>query len=157
MFAMAKLAESRDPETGAHIERVQSYARLLAQHLSTVDPFRSVVDREFVRLIYQTSPLHDIGKVGVPDSILLKPGKLDPQEYAVMKTHAELGSAKTLRGSRPWPRFPNAKFLHMGASDIAASHHEKYDGTWISQGIERGSKSSLSAPGSSPWRMCTMP
>src|SRR5450432_2956979 len=80
MFALAKLSESRDPETGAHIERVQSYARVVAQCLSTTDRYHDVIDTDFVRLIYQTSPLHDIGKVGIPDSVLLKPGKLTDGE-----------------------------------------------------------------------------
>ncbi len=88
MFALAKLSESRDPETGAHIERVQSYARLIAQHLSETDKYRGMVDPEFIRLIHQTSPLHDIGKVAIPDSILLKPGKLSTDEMAIMRTHA---------------------------------------------------------------------
>jgi putative two-component system response regulator len=131
LFAMAKLSESRDPETGAHIERVQSYSRLLAQHMSMTDKFKGVVDAEFIRLIYQTSPLHDIGKVGIPDAILLKPGKLTAGEYAVMKMHTELG-ARTLGSALA--RFPNAKFLHM-ARDIAASHHERYDGKGYPLGL----------------------
>ncbi len=92
MFALAKLSESRDPETGAHIERVQSYARLLAQNLSTTERFHGLIEGNFVRLIYQTSPLHDIGKVGIPDDILLKPGKLNDHEMAIMRTHASLGA-----------------------------------------------------------------
>jgi putative two-component system response regulator len=125
IFALAKLAESRDPETGAHIERVQSYSRLLAQELSLLGKYHGVIDPEFIRLIYQTSPLHDIGKVGIPDPVLLKPGKLDRAEFEIMKTHAELG-AQTLDAALQ--RFPNAKFLQM-ARDIAMSHHEKFDGT----------------------------
>ena len=74
IFAMAKLAESRDPETGEHLERMRSYSRILAQHLVTTGEFADTVDEEYVRLIYLTSPLHDIGKVGIPDSVLLKPG-----------------------------------------------------------------------------------
>jgi putative two-component system response regulator len=131
MFALAKLSESRDPETGAHIERVQSYARLLAQHLSTTDRYGDLIDTEFVRLIYQTSPLHDIGKVGIPDSVLLKPGKLDGQEMSVMRTHAELG-AQTLEASLQ--RFPNVRFLQM-ARDIAMSHHEHWDGKGYPKGL----------------------
>jgi putative two-component system response regulator len=131
MFAMAKLAESRDPETGAHIERVQSFARVLAQQLSTLDEFRAVATGDFVRLIYQTSPLHDIGKVGIPDRILLKPGKLDAMEYAIMKTHAVLG-AQTLGAALE--RFPKAKFLHI-ARNIALAHHEKWDGSGYPQGV----------------------
>jgi putative two-component system response regulator len=131
MFALAKLSESRDPETGAHIERVQSYARLLAQYLSTTDRHYGLIDTEFVRLIYQTSPLHDIGKVGIPDSVLLKPGKLNDQELQIMRTHASLG-AQTLEASLQ--RFPNVQFLQM-ARDIALSHHEKWDGSGYPQGL----------------------
>jgi putative two-component system response regulator len=125
MFALAKLSESRDPETGAHIERVQSFARLLAQYLSTTERYSDVIDTGFVRLIFQTTPLHDIGKVAIPDSVLLKPGKLTTEEMAVMKTHAGIG-AQTLDASLQ--RFPNVQFLQM-ARDIAMSHHERYDGT----------------------------
>jgi putative two-component system response regulator len=131
MFALAKLSESRDPETGAHIERVQSYARLLAAHLSTTDRYHDVIDTEFVRLIFQTSPLHDIGKVGIPDSVLLKPGKLDGQEMSVMRTHAEMG-AQTLEASLQ--RFPNVRFLQM-ARDIAMSHHEHWNGKGYPKGL----------------------
>jgi putative two-component system response regulator len=125
IFALAKLAESRDPETGAHVERVQSYSRLLAQQMAKHDKYRDIITPEFVRLIYQTSPLHDIGKVGIPDPVLLKPGKLDRKEFEIMKAHAELG-AQTLEAALQ--RFPNANFLQM-ARNIALSHHEKFDGT----------------------------
>ncbi len=92
MFALAKLSESRDPETGAHIERVQSYARLVAQYMSTTEKHRGMIDAEFIRLIHQTSPLHDIGKVAIPDSILLKPGSLAEEEIAIMRTHVTIGA-----------------------------------------------------------------
>ena len=131
MFALAKLSESRDPETGSHIERVQSYCRLLAQHLATTDRYHDVIDSEFTRLIFQTSPLHDIGKVGIPDAVLLKPGKLDEQETAIMRTHAELG-AQTLEASLA--RFPNVGFLQM-ARDIAMHHHERWDGKGYPKGL----------------------
>ena len=77
IFAMAKLAESRDPETGAHLERVRSYSRVIAQHLSTLPKHQQTVDNNYVQLIYQTSPLHDIGKVAIPDCVLLKPDLVD--------------------------------------------------------------------------------
>jgi putative two-component system response regulator len=131
MFALAKLSESRDPETGSHIERVQSYARLLAQHLSTTDRYHGLVDTDFIRLIFQTSPLHDIGKVGIPDNVLLKPGKLDDDEMAIMRTHASLG-AQTLEASLQ--RFPRVRFLQM-ARDIAACHHERWDGKGYPLGL----------------------
>ena len=129
IFALARLAESRDPETGAHLERVRSYSRVLAQHLSGVEKFRTQINGEFIRLIYLTSPLHDIGKVGIPDCVLLKPGRLNDEEFEIMKTHAALG-AQTLDAALR--RFPNVKFLQMGR-DIAASHHERFDGTGYPQ------------------------
>ncbi len=124
IFSMAKLAESRDPETGAHLERVQSYCRALAQHLASTGGFEEI-DAEYVRLLYGTSPLHDIGKVGIPDSVLLKPGRLSDREFEIMKTHTSIG-AETLDAALK--RFPKTKFLRM-ARDIAAGHHERFDGT----------------------------
>jgi len=140
MFALAKLSESRDPETGAHIERVQCYARLLAQYLSATESHCDRIDAEFIRLIHQTSPLHDIGKVAIPDSILLKPGALTDQEITIMRTHSVLG-AQTLDASLQ--RFPNIRFLQM-ARDIAMSHHERWAGGGYPQGL-RGTDIPLAA------------
>jgi len=131
LFALAKLAESRDSETGAHVERVQSYTRLIAKNLSAEIKAHHGVDEEYIRLLYQTSPLHDLGKVGIPDSILLKPGKLTSNEFAIMETHTIVG-AKTLEAALE--RFPNARFLQI-ARDIAATHHEKFDGTGYPLGL----------------------
>ena len=126
IFALAKLAEFvRDPETGAHLERVRSYSRVLARQLSGRPKFADEVDENFIQLIYLTSPMHDIGKVGVPDYVLLKPGKLTPQEFEIMKTHASLG-AQTLDAAVR--EYPGARFLQM-ARDIAATHHERFDGS----------------------------
>jgi len=125
IFALAKLAESRDPETGAHLERVCNYSRQLAQHLSTLAKFKDQVDDAYVRLIYQTSPLHDIGKVAIPDCVLLKPGRLSDREFEIMKSHTTLG-AQTLDAALR--EHPEAGFLRM-AREIAASHHERWDGT----------------------------
>lgn len=125
IFAMAKLAESRDPETGAHLERVQGYCRTLAQELSIDGRYRGQITAEYIRLIYLTSPLHDIGKVGIPDSVLLKPGRLSDREFEIMKTHTTLG-AQTLEAALRM--FPGVAFLEM-ARDIALGHHERFDGT----------------------------
>ena len=95
IFAMAKLAESRDPETGKHLERVQRYARLLCLQLAHESKYSSEIDHEFIRHVYQTSPLHDIGKVGIPDTVLLKPGRLSDDQFEIMKTHTLIG-AETL-------------------------------------------------------------
>lgn len=129
IFALAKLAESRDPETGAHLERVRSYSKLLAQELSTAGVFAGQITPEFIRLIYQTSPLHDIGKVGIPDHVLLKPGSLSEREFEIMKGHTNIGAA-TLEAAVQ--QYPGVGFLSM-ARDIALTHHERFDGTGYPQ------------------------
>jgi len=131
IFAMAKLAESRDPETGAHLDRVRSYCRLLAQQLQTNPKHAEEINDEFVDLIYHTSPLHDIGKVAIPDCVLLKPGRFTDREFEIMKTHALHGS-KTLEAAME--EFPNTPFLEM-ARDIALGHHEKFDGSGYPDGL----------------------
>jgi putative two-component system response regulator len=132
IFAMAKLAESRDPETGAHLERVRSYSQVLARQLSILPKFSRIIDEKYIHLIYLTSPLHDIGKVGIPDCVLLKPGRLSDHEFEIMKQHATFG-ADTLDAALR--QFPEAKFLKM-ARDIAASHHERFDGSGYPAGIK---------------------
>ncbi|MBN1393781.1 MAG: response regulator [Pirellulales bacterium] len=131
IFSLAKLAESRDQETGAHLERIREYCRIIAGHLSRQEKFRAQVDSEFVQLIYMTSPLHDIGKVGIPDRILLKPSALTWEEFEIMKQHAVIGS-KTLDAAVDV--HPEAKFLCM-ARDIARSHHEWFDGSGYPDGL----------------------
>jgi len=131
LFALAKLAESRDPETGSHIERVQNYTRLIAQNLSDEVKSHYGVDDEYIRLLHQASPLHDLGKVAIPDAVLLKPGKLTTEEFAIMKTHTVIG-AETLDAALR--RFPNVRFLQV-ARDIASSHHEKFDGSGYPEGL----------------------
>lgn len=125
LFALAKLAESRDVETGAHLERVQRYSGIIARWLSGRDAYRRHIDAEYVRLIELTSALHDIGKVGIPDTVLLKPGRLSDGEFEIMKTHTVIG-AQNLEAAVN--RFPNARYLRM-ARDIALTHHERFDGS----------------------------
>jgi putative two-component system response regulator len=131
IFALAKLAESRDPDTGEHLERVRSYCRVIAQQLAGVEKFNDTVDPAFIRAIHLTSPLHDIGKVGIPDSILLKPGRLTKEEFDIMKTHAAIG-AETLDAAVS--QFQDARFLVM-ARDIAATHHERFNGCGYPAGL----------------------
>lgn len=131
IFSMAKLAESRDPETGLHLERVQRYARTLATDMRSRSPYADQIDEEFVRLVYATAPLHDIGKVGIPDAVLLKAGRLTDREFDIMKTHTVIGS-QTL--SAALARYPEAKFLQL-ARDIAVGHHEWWDGSGYPGGI----------------------
>ena len=132
IFALAKLAESRDPETGQHLERVQSYSRLLADQLMRAGQYPNELDGDFVNLIYETSPLHDIGKVAIPDCVLLKPGRLSDEEFQIMKTHTVMG-AQTLEAAAK--KYPQAKYLKM-AREIAESHHEKWDGQGYPNGLK---------------------
>lgn len=131
IFALAKLAESRDQETGEHLERMREYSRVIAEDLSHTPDFRDEIDGEYIRLLYLTSPLHDIGKVAIPDTVLLKPGRLTAEEFEVMKTHTLLG-AKTLEDVAA--SYPGGGFLKM-ARDIALTHHERYDGKGYPHGI----------------------
>jgi putative two-component system response regulator len=131
IFSLAKLAESRDQETGAHLERMREYCRLLADQLATHAKFRDEIDGNYVQLMYMTSPLHDVGKVGIPDKILLKPGPLTAEEFEIMKRHTVIGS-KTLDAALDL--HPEARFLCM-ARDIARSHHERFDGSGYPDGL----------------------
>ena len=131
IFSLAKLAESRDPVTGVHLERIREYCRALAVELAKQAEFAVEMGGDYVQLIYLTSPLHDIGKVGIPDAVLLKPGKLTPDEFEIMKTHTEIG-AETLGALVD--ASPDAKYLRM-ARDIAWTHHEKFDGSGYPRGL----------------------
>ncbi len=140
IFSLANLAESRDTETGMHLERMREYSRAIARELSKRPKFESVIDAQFIDLLYLTSPLHDIGKVGIPDSVLLKPGKLTSEEFDIMKRHTLIGGA-TLQASAD--AYPEASFLQM-ALDIALKHHEKWDGSGYPFGL-KGEEIPLSA------------
>jgi putative two-component system response regulator len=131
IFSMAKLAESRDPETGLHLERVREYCRLLAEALTAPDLLGDSLRPEFAENIYLTSPLHDIGKVGIPDYILLKPGRLSDDEFRLMKRHTVIGG-ETLNAALE--QCPGAHYLSM-AADIALAHHEHYDGNGYPHGL----------------------
>lgn len=130
IFALADLADSRDPETGAHLKRVRKYCALLSEHLSLHPHFKDQIYPEFIESIHFTSPLHDIGKVAIPDGILLKPGKLNDKEYEIMKTHSAIG-AKTLKEVAVQC---NQKTFLM-AYHIARHHHERWDGKGYPDGI----------------------
>jgi putative two-component system response regulator len=132
IFALAKLAESRDPETGAHLDRIREYCRVLCEHLVKHGPYTGQIDGDYVRLVYLTSPLHDIGKVGIPDHVLLKPGALTAEEFAVMKQHAVIGG-ETLNAALETR--PDVEYLRM-ARDIAFTHHEKFDGSGYPRGLK---------------------
>ncbi|SDH19023.1 response regulator [Propionivibrio dicarboxylicus] len=138
IHALACLAEARDNETGLHIVRTQAYVDILARHLAEHRRFRAALEGNRLAMIVKAAPLHDIGKVGIPDSILLKPGRLTPEEFKVMQTHPEIGAAaidKAIDQSRAAVDVSVAQ-QHVGAFDflylaaeISLSHHEKWDGS----------------------------
>ncbi|QDX82485.1 two-component system response regulator [Denitratisoma sp. DHT3] len=132
IYVMVSLAEFRDEDTGNHIVRTQEYVRLLAQELATLPRHASMLTGSCIEQLVRSAPLHDIGKIAIPDHILLKPGKLTVDEFAIMKTHA-------LRGYDILMRAGNFMGTHGAvlafAKDIARHHHEKWDGTGYPDGL----------------------
>jgi putative two-component system response regulator len=131
IYALVKLAESRDDDTGTHIERTSMLCKLMAQYLSILPEYKEIITADYIENIYKASPLHDIGKVGIPDSILLKPGKLTKEEFDIMKSHTTIGY-KTL--SEVQRKYKKNGFIKMGM-EIAKYHHEKWDGTGYPIGL----------------------
>lgn len=123
--SLAKLAESRDPETGAHLERIQLYTRLLLERLAHHGPYQAELRQQSIEVIARSSILHDIGKVGIPDHVLLKPGPLTQDEFEIMKTHTTIG-ADAIDAAASESR--DCDFL-QSAAEIARCHHEWFDGT----------------------------
>lgn len=132
ILALASLAETRDNETGNHLRRTQHYVRALAEHLQRHPHFSLLLTRTNIELIVKSAPLHDIGKVGIPDHILLKPGRLTPEEFEVMKSHATLGKEAIEHAEQQMGR--SAPFLTF-AKQIAGSHQEKWDGSGYPEGL----------------------
>ena len=129
--SLGTLAEYRDPETGGHIKRTQNYVKALATHLQNEERFADQLSDEYIELLYLSAPLHDIGKVGVTDSILLKPGKLTDSEFREMQKHAQFGSdvlckAEIILGTDSFIRL---------AKEIALTHQEKWDGSGYPNGL----------------------
>jgi putative two-component system response regulator len=131
ILVMASLAETRDSETGNHIRRTQHYVKALAEKLSSNPRFAAILSDHYINMLFKSAPLHDIGKVGIPDRILLKPGKLTVDEFEIMKTHTTLGRdaiqhAEDSLGTK-------VEFLTL-AKEIAYSHQEKWDGSGYPEG-----------------------
>lgn len=118
IYRLSRAAEFRDPETGAHIKRMAHYSELIAERLG--------MDRRFRKLVLEAAPLHDVGKIGIPDSILLKPGRLTEEEFEIMKGHSSLGY-ELLKDS--------ASDVLMAGAEIALHHHEKFDGSGYPRGL----------------------
>lgn len=129
--AMATLAEWRDPETGGHIKRTQNYVRTLAEYMRALPGYAPLLDENTVEWLYLSAPLHDVGKVSMPDSILLKPGRLTPEEFEKMKLHTIHGWCALAASDR---KLGGSSFLRL-AREIAYCHHERWDGKGYPQGL----------------------
>ena len=144
LSALACLAEVRDIETGHHILRTQSFVELLAHHLAGHPDYREALAGERLEIIVRSAPLHDIGKVGIPDSILLKPGRLTSAEFEIMKKHPVIGADAITRAMAQAANsrsgdgaLPGGAFAFMEtAREIALSHHEKWDGSGYPAGLQ---------------------
>jgi len=130
--ALAHLAETRDPETGNHILRTQCYVRQLAIRLQDHPRFSATIDALYIKMLAHSAPLHDIGKVGIPDAILQKPGKLTAEEWVIMKTHAHLGSDAIEQAEQDIDK--PVEFLSL-AKEVAHWHHERWDGQGYPDGL----------------------
>src|SRR5574343_202249 len=132
ILAMASLAETRDNETGNHIRRTQFYVRALAERLRSHPRFSGFLNDHTINLLFKSAPLHDIGKIGIPDRILLKPGKFTPEEFEIMKTHTTLGRDASTNAERRLGI--EVEFLTY-AKEVAYSHQEKWDGSGYPEGL----------------------
>jgi PAS domain S-box-containing protein len=140
ILGLAKLAEYRDEGTGAHLERIREYARRLAREMAKISKYKNYITPGYIDDIFHSSILHDIGKVGIPDAILLKPGKLTSKEFEVIKRHTTFGG-DAIRAIES--RIQGRSFLFMGR-EIAYNHHEKWDGNGYPRGL-KGEEIPLSA------------
>ncbi len=131
ILSLVTLAGARDSETGMHIRRTQHYVRILAEHLASNPKFRDKLDPETINDLFKTAPLHDIGKVGIPDRILQKPDKLTAEEFDMMKEHTLLGSAALAEAEQ---QLGTTSFLRL-AREIALNHHERWDGNGYPNGL----------------------
>ncbi|PIP37809.1 MAG: hypothetical protein COX20_00500, partial [Desulfobacterales bacterium CG23_combo_of_CG06-09_8_20_14_all_52_9] len=129
---VANVAETRDPETGGHIKRTQHYIRALAKHLQRRPKFKHILTDSTIELLFRSAPLHDLGKVGVADNILLKPDRLTEDEFELMKLHTTY-AYKIIAAAEQ--RLGNSSFLRL-ARELAYSHQEKWDGSGYPQGLE---------------------
>jgi len=133
ILALTSLAETRDSDTGNHIRRTQNYVKILAQSLRIHPRFSSTLSETMIETLFKSAPLHDIGKVGIPDAILLKPGKLTPEEFAIMQTHTTLGREAIEHAEEQLGM--EVDFLTI-AKEIACTHHEKWNGTGYPMGLK---------------------
>ena len=129
--ALVKAAEARDDDTGKHIERTSLFCKVIAEKLNKKGKYPVIIDKLYAENISKASPLHDVGKIGIKDAILLKPGRLTPDEFEIMKTHVEIGQRTLSSAAKPYPA---NIFLEIGV-EIAYCHHEKWDGSGYMNGL----------------------
>ena len=141
LLAFGSLAETRDNDTGNHLRRTQHYVRALAEKVRDHPTYRGYLNDSVIDSLFRSAPLHDVGKVGIPDSILLKPGRLTESEYEIMKTHSQLGHDAIAAAEKHLGQF--SQFLSL-AREIAYGHHERWDGKGYPQGL-RGEEIPLCA------------
>lgn len=132
IFAISRLVESRDYSTGNHLDKVRHYSKVVAEYFYHKGYHRDIINSAFIDNIFLTSPLHDIGKVGIPDHILLKAERLDDREFEIMKTHTLIGYDTLIAAAN---KDVKADYLQMSA-EIALSHHEKWDGSGYPHGLK---------------------
>lgn len=142
LIGLASLAEFRDTDTGAHLQRMSHYSRITAMGLAESEKYQSIIDDDYIRDIFHFSPLHDIGKVGIPDQILLKPARLTEDEWVTMKKHTTYG-AEVLREADEQLKSKGKSMFFLGIQ-IAEAHHEKWDGSGYPYGL-KGDQIPLSA------------
>jgi len=134
ILGLASLAEARDNETGAHILRTQHYVKTLAEYLATQPTYQGQLEPDTIESLFKSAPLHDVGKVGIPDRILLKPDKLTDEEFTLMKKHTIIGANALRKAESDLDQHVSTPFLQF-AVEIAESHHEKWDGSGYPRGL----------------------
>ena len=140
ILGLAKLAEYRDEGTGTHLERIREYAKMIAAEMAKLPNYKNYITKEYIDDIFQSSILHDIGKVGIPDAVLLKPGELSSEEFEIIKRHTSLGG-DAIQAIES--KIEGRSFLYLG-KEIAYNHHEKWDGSGYPSGL-KGADIPLSA------------
>ena len=133
VMGFATLIESRDSSTGGHVKRTTQYVKLLAEGLKNRGYYAEILTKDYMKNLLKAAPMHDVGKIAVPDAILQKPGRLTPEEFELMKLHAQKGG-EIIQES--FSRMGNEEFLEM-ACEIARHHHEKWNGKGYPDGLKR--------------------
>jgi putative two-component system response regulator len=131
LFALARMAESRDAEMGEHLVRIRTYCQILAEQLGRQGPYVEQIDARFLADLYRASPLHDVGKMALPDALLLKPGRLTREEFGMMQRHTLTGAMALEEAAL---QCPGSTFLDM-AAEVARHHHERFDGWGYPDGL----------------------